>query len=116
MSSILPIDVVVSGQSKERFIDQCRGLKGMACTFPAETAAGNLTQIRHQEFKEPTLDVPVTGTPLLQQQRDLSGAGFHSIPTRSVGQLYAQPRRRGVLNRPSFQISKTFFQNWRGVP
>jgi hypothetical protein len=52
----------------------------MAEPLVAETAPGNLAQIRQQEFKQSVVGLPVASSPLPQQLRDFDRVGCHNIP------------------------------------
>ena len=77
MAAILPVDVFSSHQADKRFVDESGGLKSVAGTLAAETAARDFAQVRHEQFEERGLGLRISCPPLLEKECDLARVAFH---------------------------------------
>ncbi len=77
VTTILPVDVFRSSQSKECFVDQCRGLQSVARPLSPEATRGNGAEIGHQHLEQALLGLPIASPPSLQQFRNAAGVLRH---------------------------------------
>jgi hypothetical protein len=67
MTTIPPVNILGACQTEKRLVYERGGLQGVARIFAPEAAAGDLTQIGHQRFKERWFRLRVPLSPAMQK-------------------------------------------------